>query len=149
MESWRECINCHNELTPVNGVLICRHCNSPETEQLQEILEPGNCEDYIFIECPGATLYDPATDGVIRGVKFFDDNDPFKGYKIIDGPVYAPAHTKRRRIKREALGHIRRCQACQDYTIRMRRKEGTDFCIPSHRFPNRTKLMSVTARSVE
>jgi len=149
MDEHRECVNCHRELVNVSGLWVCRNCNTPETEQLQTILEPGDAEDYIFIDCPGATLYDHETNSIIRGVKFFDENDPFKGFRIVGEPVYAPNHTKRRRIKREALGHIRRCQACQDYTIRMRRREGPDFCIPSHRFPNRTKLRSVTSRSID
>ncbi|MDH4034406.1 MAG: hypothetical protein OEV80_11475, partial [candidate division Zixibacteria bacterium] len=52
-------------------------------------------------------------------------------------------------IKREALGSIRRCQACQDYTVRMRRKEGADFCIPSSKFPHRKTLKSVHHVSYE
>jgi hypothetical protein len=143
------CINCRRELVHMNGLWVCRNCNSPEVEQLQAVLEPADQDDSIFIECPGATLYDPETNSVIAGVKFIDDEDPFKGHKIIGYPVYAPTHTKLRRVKREALGHIRRCQGCQDYTIRMRRREGPDFFIPSHKHPGRTKLKPVTHRSEE
>ncbi len=134
----------------INGVWLCRNCNSPETEQLQAIIgDTSDNDEWIFIECPGATLYDPETNAIIQGVKFNDDNDPFQGYKIIGEPVYAPTHTKRRRIKRDALGHIRRCQGCQDYTVRMRRREGPDFFIPSYKHPGRTKLRSIIHRSVE
>ncbi|MEW5994038.1 MAG: hypothetical protein AB1744_06545 [Candidatus Zixiibacteriota bacterium] len=76
-------------------------------------------------------------------MKWLDPDDPSAGYEIVKHPVYAPNHTKRRRIKREVLGKIRRCQACQDYTVRMRRKEGPDFFIPSSKYPGRKKLKSV------
>ena len=41
----------------------------------------------------------------------------------------------------EAMGDS--LASCQDYTVRMRRKEGPDFYIPSHKHPNRKKLKSV------
>jgi hypothetical protein len=150
MSDEHSCVNCRRELALINGVWLCRNCNSPETEQLQTILG-DNLEDdeWIFIKCPGATLYDPESGAIIQGVKFNDDDDPFQGHKIIGEPVYAPTHTKRRRIKRDALGHIRRCQGCQDYTIRMRRREGRDFFIPSLKHPGRTKLKSVIHRAIE
>ena len=97
----------------------------------------------MFIECPGATLYEPGTDHVVKGVAFNDDNDPTKGFTIVDRPLYAPTHTHRRRIKLDALGKIRRCQGCQDLTVRMRRREGPDFYIPSSKHPGRKKLKSV------
>lgn len=100
-------------------------------------------DDCMFIECPGATIYEPGTRNVICGVRFFDDNDPAKGYEIIDKPVYAPEHVRRRIIKKEHAGSIRRCQACQDLTVRMMRREGPDMCIPSSRFPRRQRLKSV------
>ena len=62
MSDNRTCINCRRELVEMNGVWLCRNCNAPETEQLQAILEQdGESENWIFIECPGATLYDPET----------------------------------------------------------------------------------------
>jgi hypothetical protein len=149
MTEHNTCINCDQELVHINGLWLCRNCNSPEIEQYQTILEQSASDDQIFIECPGATLYDPNSNAVIAGVKFIDENDPFKGYKIIGHQVFSPTHTKLRRINKEALGHIRRCQGCQDYTIRMRRKEGPDFFIPSSKFPKRTKLKSVIYRTIE
>jgi len=105
--------------------------------------------EFVFVECPGATLYEQGTNNVIAGVRFIDNDDPFKGYKIIGEPIFAPNHRRRRRIKREALGKIRRCRACQDYTVRMRRREGADFFIPSPKHPGRTKLKSVRHVSYE
>jgi hypothetical protein len=61
--------------------------------------------------------------------------------------VYAPTHSRRRRIKAEAFGKIRRCAACQDLTVRLRRREGPDFFIPSSKHPGRKKLKSVTYRT--
>jgi hypothetical protein len=97
----------------------------------------------VFIECPGATIYDPETREIVSGVKFIDDNDPSLGYEIIDKQVFAPNHRRRRLIKKEHVGLIRRCQACQDLTVRMIRSEGADFCVPNPRFPHRKRLKSV------
>lgn len=143
MANTSTCINCRGRLVSRRGVLVCPRCNSGETDQIQGILEPFEDDDHVFIECPGATLYAAGTTEVVAGVKWHDNDDPLKGYKIIGNPVYAPDHRRRRRIKREALGRIRRCQACQDYTIRMRRKEGADFYIPSSKHPDRKKLKPV------
>lgn len=141
----KKCINCGQNLIRRNRAWFCPKCN-PASLEYTDIFkdDEDNDADYVFIDCPGATLYEPGTDKVIAGVKFIDDNDPSKGYEIVKEAVYAPTHTKRRRIKREALGKIRRCQGCQDYTVRMRRREGPDFFIPSYKHPNRKKLKSVT-----
>lgn len=140
----RSCINCGHSLIESGKAWLCPTCNSDHLDQTLSIFD-GPLEDgHIFIECPGATEYQPGTDSITAGVKFNNDNDATMGYEIIDHQVFAPTHTKKRLIKREALGKIRRCQACQDYTVRMRRPEGPDFCIPSPKFPNRTKLRSVS-----
>ena len=139
-----QCISCNGRLITHKGVRICPRCNSDQIEVSQLFTEAQANDDYIYIECQGATLYDPETGEIVEGVKFLDDDDPSKGYKIINQPVYPPTHTKRRRIKPEAVGRIRRCQACQDYTVRMRRREGPDFFIPSHKHPKRKKLKTVT-----
>ena len=139
-----------------HGVLVCLQCN-PEQLDYHDIFEDklapsgaeGKEDGYIFIDCPGATLYQPGTDIVVAGAKFHNENDPSKGFTIIKESVFAPTHNKRRRIKREALGKIRRCQGCQDYTVRMRRPEGPDFFIPSNKHPRRTKLKSVEHTSYE
>ena len=145
----KRCINCGRPLYQQQGIWLCVKCNSRDIDAARVFIDEKESDDTVFIECPGATLYEPGTHNVIAGVKFHDNDDPFKGYKIVDKPVYAPNHTKRRRIKREALGRIRRCQACQDYTIRMQRKEGPDFFIPSSKFPHRTKLKSIQHVSYE
>ncbi len=90
---------------------------------------PGD-DNRVLIECPGASLYKPGTDEVARGVSFRDADDPSRGYDIIGSPVYGPRHVRYRWVKKEDLHLIRRCQSCQDYTVRMRRKEGPDLYIP-------------------
>jgi hypothetical protein len=143
MKDEKTCIHCGRRLTGKNGVWLCLRCNSRDLEYTRIFIEEREDDDYIFIECPGATLYEQGTNEIKTGARFLDDDDPQKGYEIVDHPVYAPTHTKRRRIKREALGKIRRCQGCQDYTVRMRRKEGPDFFVPSVKHPRRKKLKSV------
>lgn len=147
MTTDQTCINCGQKLVTRNGVNVCPACNSQDIENSHIFLESSDSDEYVFIECPGATLYEEGTTNVAAGVEFIDDDDPSKGYRIIKHAVYAPTHKKRRRIKREALGSIRRCQGCQDYTIRMRRREGPDFYIPSNKHPKRKKLKSVNYRT--
>jgi hypothetical protein len=142
MSNTGSCINCGKPLTIREGLRVCPHCNSEQVLEVSPFLESSD-DDLIFIECPGATLYEDGSDRVSEGVRFIDDSDPSKGFEIVKRQVFAPTHTKRRRIKKEALGKIRRCQGCQDMTVRMRRKEGPDFCIPSVKHPGRTKLKSV------
>jgi hypothetical protein len=99
--------------------------------------------DKIFIECPGATVYDPDTRHVVAGAEFLDDRNPDRGYRIICQPVYAPEHKRRRLIKKKHRGLIRRCQACQDLTVRLIRREGPDFFIPSPKHPGKKQLKPV------
>jgi|GEM_PF-634034 len=140
----KKCINCDQPLIKHHNAWLCPRCN-PDSFELGDIFKDEvNDKEYVFIECHGATLYEPGTNNVIAGVKFIDDDDPEKGFEIVREHIYAPTHTRRRRIRREALGKIRRCQGCQDYTVRMRRREGPDFFIPSVKHPNRKKLKSVT-----
>ena len=148
MSDKQKCINCNRPLIERKGVFVCLQCN-PEQLDYEEIFEDKKEDGFVFIDCPGATLYQPGTENVVAGAKFHDEDDPSKGFSIVKEPVFAPTHTKRRRIKKEALGKIRRCQGCQDYTVRMRRPEGPDFFIPSHKHPNRTKLKSVEYSSYE
>ena len=139
----KRCINCNRPLLKQNGLWLCPFCNSRDIDAARIFIDEKETDEYVFIECPGATLYEPGTNNVIAGVEVYDHDDPSKGHRIIDHPVYAPNHRHRRRIKREALGRITRCRACQDYTVRMRRKEGPDFFIPSPKHPRRTKLKEV------
>ncbi len=149
MSKRKKCVNCNRPMIEKKGVLLCPHCDSGGVDISRIFMDGRESEEHVFIECPGATLYSPNSNEVVTGVKWHDDNDPLQGYEIIDHPVYAPEHVKRRRIKKEALGKIRRCRACQDYTVRMRRKEGADFFIPSPRHPGRKKLKSVTYSSTQ
>ncbi len=147
MDTTKTCISCGRDLVLKDHVWLCPNCNSAElAEQTFLSFETAESEQYVYIECPGATLYEPGTTNIVQGVQF-DDESANGNYTIIDRPVYAPTHTRRRRIKREAVGKIRRCQGCQDYTVRMRRPEGPDFFIPSNKYPNRKKLKSVTHHS--
>ena len=139
------CINCGRPLVERDNVKVCPACNA-EAPDFASFTESGDSSDYVFIECPGATLYEPGTTIVAQGVDF-DQASSSTGYKIVGKPVFAPTHTRLRRIKPEARGSIRRCQGCQDYTIRMRRPEGPDFFIPSSKYPGRKKLKSVSHRS--
>jgi hypothetical protein len=136
------CVNCGAKLVLKGSVKICLKCNSPDIEDARVFLDQED-SDYVFIECPGATLYEPGTNNVAKGVRWHDEEDPSKGYETVGEQIYSPTHTRFRRIKKDAVGNIRRCQGCQDYTIRMRRKEGPDFFIPSHRHPGRKKLKTV------
>ncbi len=139
----RRCLDCGQTLARRGGIWACRACNPEEFDQPDIFDDDTGSGDYVLIECPGATLYAPDSNEVVAGVKWSDNDDPTKGHRIIKHPVYAPNHTRRRRVKREAVGRIRRCQACQDLTVRLRRKEGADFFIPSSRHPGRKKLKSV------
>jgi hypothetical protein len=143
MNEVKTCINCGKALVKEGDILLCPACNSDELSRQPFLsFETGETEDFVYIECHGATLYEPGSNEVVQGVDFHED-DPSGGYRIVERAVYAPTHTRRRRIKRDAIGKIRRCQGCQDYTVRMRRKEGPDFFIPSRKYPGRTKLRSV------
>lgn len=137
------CINCGTELAVAGSTKLCPNCNSEEFQAARVFLDQQEDAEYMFIECPGASLYEDGTNTVVEGVDWHDMDDPTKGYRIVGKQIFAPTHTKYRRIRRDAMGNIRRCQGCQDYTVRMRRKEGPDFYIPSHKHPNRKKLKSV------
>jgi ribosomal protein L37AE/L43A len=137
------CTNCDSPLVQKGNIWLCRSCNAEDFSAAIPFDQDPSSDVYVFIDCPGATLYEPGTQTVTAGVRWFDDTHPERGFEIVKHEVYAPNHTNKRRIKREALGKIRRCQACQDYTIRMRRREGPDFFIPSSKHPGRKKLKSV------
>ncbi|RME20258.1 MAG: hypothetical protein D6800_13330 [Candidatus Zixiibacteriota bacterium] len=140
-------MSCGGALAKRGGVWVCPQCNVTDPVEVSPFVSTVDDDEHVFIECPGATLYAPGTTEITAGVKFVDDNDPSRGYTIVKHPVYAPTHRKYRRIKREAVGKIRRCEGCQDYTIRMRRPEGRDFYIPSAKHPGRKKLKAVTHRT--
>jgi hypothetical protein len=95
------------------------HCN--EVAAIEDAAQDGK----VVIECPGATLYDVETGRVLGGVKWLDATDFTKGFEIIGDAVFAPNHTPRRLIDASQAGKIARCQACQDYTVRMRAMQRT------------------------
>ncbi len=143
-EEKKTCIGCGRPLLKRGATWLCIECNRDQFDVADLFDDQPEDDGYILIECPGASLYKPGTNEVVEGVRFVDEDDPSKGHEIVGSPVYPPNHRNRRRIKQQAYGKIRRCQACQDYTIRMRRKEGADFFIPSPKYPGRKKLKSVT-----
>jgi hypothetical protein len=143
MDKTKICINCHRKLINKNNTWLCIECNSEDLELSQIFTEDSDIESYIFLECPGATIYKDGSNEVEAGVRFYDHEKPDKGFEIIGKPTYAPTHKKKRRIKKDQVGRICRCQGCQDYTVRMRRREGADFFIPSTKYPGRKKLKSV------
>ena len=138
-----KCVNCLTQLIEKNGVKVCLKCNTETVRELSIFKEEKLENDYVFIECPGATLYADDSNEIVAGAKFKDRDDPSAGYEIIDRAVYSPTHKKKRRVKKDQIGKISRCQGCQDYTVRMRRKEGVDFFIPSTKYPGRKKLKTV------
>lgn len=141
------CVNCSQELVKKNKTLICLRCNSELLTESEIFFEAGDSHEFVVIECPGATLYIEGTTEVESGARFLDEDDPSRGYEIIDHSVFAPTHEKKRRIKTEAYGRIRRCRGCQDLTVRMRRQEGPDLFVPSVKQPGRTKLKPVKYRT--
>lgn len=129
-----------------HGALICLQCNSDQLDCSSLFKDEIDDDENIFIECHGATIYESGTNQVEQGVSFHEGG---QGFDIVGQAIYAPEHHKKRRIKREAEGKIRRCRACQDYTVRMRRKEGADFFVPSPHHPGRKKLKSISHQTWE
>ena len=76
MEDVKSCINCGRELLKQKGVWLCPGCNSPDVDASQIFIDDHEDNEHIFIECPGATLYEEGTHNVIAGVKFHDNEDP-------------------------------------------------------------------------
>ncbi len=151
------CVSCGGELLFIDEARLCPKCNTEASiimiKELSAVVMERAELDSGFIECPGATLFDLKTGEPIEGAVFGDDtaapNSTADGavesytVKHVRWPVFPPGHKKRRMIPTEAYGKIRRCRACQDYTVRMRRREGADFCAPSAKFPHRKRLKSV------
>jgi hypothetical protein len=108
------CTHCGRPLAAEGGLEICLYCNQIAT------IEDLPQREKIPIECPGATLYDVETGRVVGGVQWVDPDDFSRGFDIVEAPVYAPNHTARRLIEPGQVGKIVRCQACQDFTVRMR-----------------------------
>ena len=142
------CVSCGAKLIFESRARLCPKCNTPETKSylvtLGKALSEIDQDDSIIIECPGASICDTETGMVNEGAEFIDKADGSYEVKIVSRPVYPPGHTRRKLISPDTFGRVRRCQACQDYTVRQMRREGPDFCAPSSKFPDRTKLRTVT-----
>ena len=131
------CTHCGSPLQNMGGVMLCPTCNDHPGEfgsQLSSAVRDFAIDsDKVLIECPGATLYYPGTNEIASGVRFIDNDNPSKGHEIVGKIVYGPKHVRRRWVKKEDAHLIRRCQSCQDYTIRMKRKEGPNLYISSRK----------------
>lgn len=141
------CQSCGGDLLFVDENRFCPKCNTQNNREFAESLSkmvsltPGDLPQ--FIDCPGASVYDEQTGDVIEGADFIElDNESYE-VKLVERAVFPPGHHGKRMIKPEHFGKIRRCQSCQDYTVRLRRKEGVDFCVPSTKYPNRKKLKTI------
>jgi hypothetical protein len=106
------------------GVALCLPCNDKYGDYYNFFQSAAkdyqNDSDKAIIECPGATIYDSSNTRVVQGVKWNDPRDFSRGYQIIGRPVYAPNHTRQRVVRKGKADRIGRCQACQDFTVRMR-----------------------------
>lgn len=106
------------------GISICLVCNEKYGEYYNFFRTASrdfqDAQDVITIECPGVTIYDDSNTRVVQGVKWIDDRDHSKGYEIIGKQIFAPNHSKMRRVAKDNAKYISRCQGCQDFTIRMR-----------------------------
>ncbi len=133
------CHHCGKTLEMIGGLPFCSRCNDREGKFYNPLSSSINDfadhTDRVLITCHGATLYDPATNDIIAGVRFVDEDDPSRGYEIVNRPVYGPSHVRHRWVKKGDVHLIRRCESCQDHTIRMKRKEGPDLYIPSRKGP--------------
>jgi hypothetical protein len=133
------CHHCGEPLEIIGGLPLCPRCNDREGQFYNPLSSSINDfadhKDSVLITCHGATLYDPETNEIVAGVRFVDEDDPSQGHEIVNRPVYGPRHVKRRWVKKDDAHLIRRCESCQDHTIRMKRKEGPDLYIPSRKGP--------------
>ncbi len=120
------CPICGKKMREFNDVRICVDCNDRYgdyynffSRAVQEF-KGSDGREMVIIECPGATIYADDNMTVARGVKWNDPGDFSRGFVIVDKPVYAPNHQAKRAIPKEKANNICRCQACQDFTIKMR-----------------------------
>jgi len=106
------------------GVYLCLPCNEKYGDYYNFFTaaskEYQDSNDHVVIECPGATIYDESNTRVVQGVKWNNDKDHSQGYEIVGRPVHAPNHKRTRRVPKDKARHLSRCQACQDFTVRMR-----------------------------
>ncbi|MBU1317825.1 MAG: DC1 domain-containing protein [candidate division Zixibacteria bacterium] len=126
MTGGRICAICGRKMREFKGIYMCLECNDKYGEYynflstaVSEFKKPDG-KDVVLIECPGATVYDETNTEIVKGVKWNNPNDFTEGHTIVGSPIYAPAHQKKRMVPKENLGSIARCQACQDFTVRLR-----------------------------
>jgi hypothetical protein len=126
MSEGRICAICGKRMQEFKGIFMCLECNDKYGEYysffsnaVSEFKGAGG-QDVVLIDCPGASVYDESNTEVVRGVKWNDQNDFSNGYTIVGTPVFAPGHKPKRMVPKDKAKNIGRCQACQDFTVRMR-----------------------------
>jgi hypothetical protein len=118
------CHICGKTMREFKGVYLCLPCNEKYGDYYNFFTsaskEYHDSNDHIVIECPGATIYDETNSRVVQGVKWHNDKDHSQGYEIVGKQVLSPNHKRTRRVPKDRAHNISRCQACQDFTVRMR-----------------------------
>ena len=120
------CPICGKKLHSFKGLSMCLTCNDRYGEyysffaQAASEYKSEDGREMAMIECPGVTIYDETNSRVVQGVKWHNEKDHSQGYEIIGRPVYSPNHKRTRRVAKDKAHNISRCQACQDFTVRMR-----------------------------
>jgi hypothetical protein len=126
MGDGRICAICGKQMRKFKGIFMCLECNDKYGEYYNFFssavsdYKRHDGTDVVLVNCPGATIYDETNATIIRGVKWNDQNDFTQGHTVVGSPIYAPGHKPKRVVPRDKIKNISRCQACQDFTVRMR-----------------------------
>ncbi len=108
------------------GIHMCLECNDKYGEYYSFFssavsdFRKQDGTEVILVRCPGATIYDESNTKIIRGVRWNNQNDFSEGFTIVGSPIFAPGHRPKRVVPTDNKRSIARCQACQDFTVRMR-----------------------------
>ncbi len=120
----QRCHICGRPMREFKGVSLCLPCNEKYGEFYgffnNASKDFADQKEFVVIDCPGATVYDESNTRVVQGVKWHDDKDHAQGFEIVGKQIFAPNHMKTRRVPKDKAKNISRCQACQDFTVRMR-----------------------------
>jgi len=120
----QHCHICGRPMREYKGVYLCLPCNEKYGEFYgffnSASKDYQDAKDFAVIECPGVTIYDDSNTRVVQGVKWINDRDHSQGYEIVGKQIFAPNHMKTRRVPKDKAKNLSRCQACQDFTVRMR-----------------------------
>lgn len=118
------CHICGKAMREFKGIYLCLGCNDRYGEYYSFFSKASrefqDDNEYVVIECPGVTIFDDTNTRVVQGVKWHNDRDHAQGYEIVGKQIFAPNHTRTRRVSKDKQHNLSRCQACQDFTVRMR-----------------------------